>query len=190
MHCRELPRVHGGACRPGRQTHPRSTTNICYSGCYRSPISDIIESLNEQGDALRLHFEAVVAAVELPVQRGKLKLRIKTFLGNPLCRGVDELCTKQLESRQLLFEEMKYMKDALMESHSEKMELLTENFSLKKENNRLEKENLRLDCRLLDCHSKERSRVVAICDQRNSALMHYCTTTNSNRDPPKLRPWQ
>jgi hypothetical protein len=101
-----------------------------------------------------------------------LKKRINTFLKNPLCRGVDELCTKQLESRQLLFGEMKYMKDAFMESHSEKMELLTENFSLKKENARLDKENDRLDC-LLDYHSKERSRVVAICDQRNSALMHY-----------------
>jgi hypothetical protein len=30
----------------------------------------------------------------LPVPRGKLKNRIKTFCGNPLMRGVDELCTK------------------------------------------------------------------------------------------------
>jgi hypothetical protein len=51
------------------------------------------DSINEQGEALRLHFEAVVVAVELPVAWGKLKNRIKTFLGNPLCRGVDELCT-------------------------------------------------------------------------------------------------
>jgi hypothetical protein len=28
-----------------------------------SPLSDIIDSINEQGEALRLHFEAVVAAV-------------------------------------------------------------------------------------------------------------------------------
>jgi hypothetical protein len=69
-----------------------------------SPISVIIDIINGQGKALRLHFEAVVAAaVELPVPRGKLELRIKTFLGNPLCRGVDELCTKQLESRKELF---------------------------------------------------------------------------------------
>jgi hypothetical protein len=66
-----------------------------------SPLSDIIEVINEQGEALRLHFDAVVAAVELPVARGKLKLRIKTFLGNSLCRGVDGLCTKQLESRKV-----------------------------------------------------------------------------------------
>jgi hypothetical protein len=58
-----------------------------------------IGSINEQGKALRLHFEAVVAAVELPVPRGELKNRIKTFLGNPLCRGVDELCTELLDAR-------------------------------------------------------------------------------------------
>jgi hypothetical protein len=68
------------------------------------------------------------------VPRGKLKNRTNTFLKNPLCRGADELCTKQLESRQLLFAEMKYMKDALMESTSENLELLTENFRLKKLN--------------------------------------------------------
>jgi hypothetical protein len=62
-----------------------------------------VSSINaQQGEALRLHFEAVVAGVELAVPRGELKNRIKTFLGNPLCRGVDELCTKQLESRQEL----------------------------------------------------------------------------------------
>jgi hypothetical protein len=37
------------------------------ASCYRSPISVVIDSLNEQGHALRLHFEAVIAAVELPV---------------------------------------------------------------------------------------------------------------------------
>jgi hypothetical protein len=111
----------------------------------------IIGSTNEQGDALRLHFEAVVAAVELPVPRGKSKNRIKTFLGNPLCRGVDELCTKQLESpRCLLFAEMKVMKYAFMKSNSENLELCRElvvcigsreKFELKTENNRLKKEN-------------------------------------------------
>ena len=44
----------------------------------------IIDSINEQGCALRLHFEAVVAAVELPVPRGKLKSRIKTSWGGAL----------------------------------------------------------------------------------------------------------
>jgi hypothetical protein len=50
----------------------------------------------------------------------------------------------------------------LLSQHSE---LLRENIGLKKENDRLEKENFRLDC-LLNCHSKERSGVLAICDQR------------------------
>jgi hypothetical protein len=36
----------------------------------------------------------------------------------------------------------------------------------------LQKENFGLDC-LLNYHSKERSGVLAISDQRNSALMHY-----------------
>jgi hypothetical protein len=67
-----------------------------------SPLSDIIGSINDQGEALRLHFEAVVAAVELPVARGKLKNRIKTFLGNPLCRGVDELCTQSCLMRAIV----------------------------------------------------------------------------------------
>jgi hypothetical protein len=71
---------------------------IC--SCYRSPISDIIDIINEQGEALRLHFEAVVAAVELTVPRGKLKLRTKTFLGKPLCRGVGGLCTELLALRK------------------------------------------------------------------------------------------
>jgi hypothetical protein len=56
------------------------------------------------------------------VARGELKNRIKTFLGNPLCRGVDDLRTKQLESRCLLFSEMKVMKGAFMKSNSENME--------------------------------------------------------------------
>jgi hypothetical protein len=137
-----------------------------------SPFSDIIDIINEQGDALRLHFEAVVAAVELPVARGKLKLRIKTFLGNPLCRGVDELCTKQLKSRQLLFEDCKVFKGAFMKSHSEKMELLTENFELTKENDRLKKENSRQDM-LLFYYTQEKMALVHLSEQHESGLMHY-----------------
>jgi hypothetical protein len=49
--------------------------------------------------------------------------RIRTFLGNPLCRGVDVLCTKQLESRITLFAELEFMNDAFMTSSSEHMEL-------------------------------------------------------------------
>jgi hypothetical protein len=65
--------------------------------------------------------EAVIAAVELPAPRGKLKNRINTFLKNPLYRGVDELCTKQLESRCLLFAKLKAMKDAFMKSNSDNL---------------------------------------------------------------------
>jgi hypothetical protein len=114
-----------------------------------SPILVAIDSTNEQGNALRLHFEVVVAAVELPVARGKLKNRINTFLKNPLCRGVDELCTKQLESRCLLLAEMKAMKDAFMTSDSENLEYHRENIGLKEENDGLKKENDRPDT-LLD----------------------------------------
>jgi hypothetical protein len=52
------------------------------------------DSLDDQGEALKRHFNAVIAACELPVPRGELKNRIKTFLGNPLMRGVDGPCTK------------------------------------------------------------------------------------------------
>jgi hypothetical protein len=61
------------------------------------------------------------------VARGKLKNRTKTFLANPLCRGVDALCTKQLESRAMLFADVEFFKDDAMTSKSETMELLREN---------------------------------------------------------------
>jgi hypothetical protein len=69
------------------------------------PISDIIDSIDDQAqgsEALRRHFEAVgllPPCAELPIPRGKLKNRTKTFLGNPLCRGVDELCIELLNAR-------------------------------------------------------------------------------------------
>jgi hypothetical protein len=135
-----------------------------------------IYSINEQGEALRLHFEAVVAAVELPVPRGKLENRIKTFLGNPLCRVVDELCTKQLESRKELFVGCQFFKDAFMKSHSEKSELFRENNRLEKENMGLEKENFRQDV-LLDYWTKQRSGVLAISDQSESVLMNALQRT-------------
>jgi hypothetical protein len=129
--------------------------------------------MSSQGEALRLHFEAAIAAVELPVPRGKLKNRINaSFLKNPLCRGVDELCTKQLESRCLLFAEVKVMKDALMKSNSDKLEYLTENFELKKENGRLEKENFRQDM-LFENSRNETTGLMDISDQTESVLMHY-----------------
>jgi hypothetical protein len=143
------------------------------AGYSSSPISDIIDIINEQGEALKLHFEAVVAAVELPVARGKLKPRTRTFLGNSLCRGVDELCTELLDTRKgcvaQLLEVLKKLEVALTEN----LELKTKDFGLKTEIvELLQKENFRPDC-LLDYWRKERSGMLAISDQRNSALMHY-----------------
>jgi hypothetical protein len=92
---------------------------LAIAGCSSSPILVIIDSTNEQGGATRLHFEAVVAAVELPVARGKLELRIKTFLANPLCRGVDELCTQKVK-------DFAVVAVCLEETMSEKTELHTQ----------------------------------------------------------------
>jgi hypothetical protein len=61
-------------------------------------------------------FEALIAAYELAVPRGKLKNRINMFLSNPLCRGVDGL--KQMESRAKLFFEMEVMKYAVVNCYS------------------------------------------------------------------------
>ena len=55
-----------------------------------------------------------------------MKNRINTFLKNPLCRGVVELYTKQLESRVTLFAEMQAMKGAFMTSFSENLEVCRE----------------------------------------------------------------
>jgi hypothetical protein len=115
------------------------------AGYSSSPISEIINIINEQGDALRLHFESVIAAVELPVPRGKLKNRIKTFLGNPLCRGVDELCTELLNARGRLMASSLDRVERLRGILSQNTELLRENIGLKKLNARLGKENDRLD---------------------------------------------
>jgi hypothetical protein len=110
--------------------------------------------------------------VELPVPRGNLKNKINAFLKNPLCRGADELCTKQLESRKELLVDCQFFKDAFMKSHSEKSELFRGNNRLEKENMRLEKENFRQDMPL-DYWTKQRSGVLAISDQSESVLMHY-----------------
>jgi hypothetical protein len=110
------------------------------------PLSDIIDSINEQGGALRPHFEAVVAAVELPVAHGKLKNRIKTSLGNPLCRGVDELCTELLNARGCLMVSSLDRVERLRGILSQNTELLLrETIGLKKLNAGLGKENDRLD---------------------------------------------
>jgi hypothetical protein len=110
--------------------------------------------------------------VELPVPRGNLKNKINAFLKNPLCRGVDELCTKQLESRGKLLADVEFMKDALMKSNSENLEYLTENFELKEENERLEKENSRQDM-LLFYYTQEKMAWVHLGEQHESVLMHY-----------------
>jgi hypothetical protein len=126
-----------------------------------------IASINDQVEALGRNFEAVIAACELPVPRDKLKNRIKTFLflGNPRCRGVDELCTtNQLESRRLLFAELEEMKDDLMASNSHNLRLV----SRLSETHRLEVGNRRLE-------ALERDMLAGTClrEQQESVLMHY-----------------
>jgi hypothetical protein len=165
-------RVPGRAFPLAARTPPLSFTNIGFPACSRSPVLVAIDSINEQGEALRLYFEAVVAAVELSVPRGKLKNRIKTFLGNPLCRGADELCTKQLETRQGLFVDCQFFKDALMKSNSENLEYLAEKFELKEENDRLKKENSRQDM-LLFYYTQEKKALLYLGEQRESVQMHY-----------------
>jgi hypothetical protein len=165
----------GGLSRWPLEPPPLSFTNIGFPACSRSPVLVAIDSINEQGEALRLYFEAVVAAVELSVPRGKLKNRIKTFLGNPLCRGADELCTKQLETRQGLFVDCQFFKDALMKSNSENLEYpgyLAEKFELKEENDRLKKENSRQDM-LLFYYTQEKKALLYLGEQRESVQMHY-----------------
>jgi hypothetical protein len=68
---RHAARAIAGNSRPRGGFPAVSFTNFEFPACFRSPlcISDIIDSINEQGEALRLHFEAVVAAVELPIPR-------------------------------------------------------------------------------------------------------------------------
>jgi hypothetical protein len=80
------------------------------------------------------------------VARGKLKNRIKTFLGSPLCRGADELRTKQLASRCSLFAEMEVLKGNFMDGvqfgdQRQWRELCRENFELKTDNDRLKRGN-------------------------------------------------
>jgi hypothetical protein len=107
-------------------------------------------------------------------------------LGNPLCRGVDELCTELLDTRKgcvaQLLDHLKRFEVALTED----LELKRKDFGLKTEIFELQKENFRLDC-LLNYHSKEEA---GCWPSPTRAKMCSCTTTNSNRDPPKWRPWQ
>ena len=82
-----------------------------------------------------------MAAVELPVARGKLKNRTNTFLGNPLCRGVDGLCTELLNARRGFVAQMLEHLERLVVVDNENLELHREEFRLKEENDRLKKEN-------------------------------------------------
>jgi hypothetical protein len=91
----------------GCSNPPLSIPDIGDRCLYRSPKSELIESLDGQGEALKRHFNAVIAACELPVPRGKLKNLIKTFCGDPLMRGVDELCTKLDEECEEMMNSMR-----------------------------------------------------------------------------------
>jgi hypothetical protein len=112
-YCRELEATGGLSCRENKPpfTNPSFGNLVACVGPYNLPALAIIQSPADQGLALRSHFEALIAACELSGPRSKLKNRINTFLNNQLCRGVDELCTKQLESRDALFANLTAMKE-------------------------------------------------------------------------------
>jgi hypothetical protein len=115
-----------------------------------------------------------VAAVELPVPRGKLKNRIKTFLGNPLCRGVDELCTELLNARDSLMASSFDRAERLRGVLSQTTGLLRENLGLQKLNARPGKENDKLDLDLLVIFvSREIETQACQVLQSESVLMHY-----------------
>jgi hypothetical protein len=139
---------------------------------YSSPILVTIDSLNEQGDALGLHFESVIAAVELPVARGKLKNKIKTFLANPLCRGVDELCTKQAGDFAIVAVDLERTISEGTELYRKAGYVTDECLVLCKENRALLAENEGLED-LVELAVATNDRNNGVVRQYQSALMHY-----------------
>jgi hypothetical protein len=133
-----------------------------------------------------------VAAVELPVARGKLKNRIKTFLGNPLCRGVDELCTELLNACDGFVAQMLENLERLREFFFREpgaLELRRKEFGLKMENTRLKKETSRQD-KLLCYYTQEKRALMYLREQREAVLMYYNELQSCSRDRPKWKPWR
>jgi hypothetical protein len=136
----------GRACPLAAQT-PLSFTNIYrvsggLTDHLRSPRSETIDSLGDQGEALKRHFNAVIAAFDLSVPRGELKNTIKTFLGNPLCRGVDELCTKLDEECAKVIISMQGWESAINNGHDLLMEYSDQCRGYKEQNTILLRDNM------------------------------------------------
>jgi hypothetical protein len=120
----------------------------------------------------RTRFEALIAACELSGPRGKLKNRINTFLNNQLCRGVDELCTKQLESRDALFTKLTAMKEDVDSSHSQIEVLKKEKAAAVALSKDLQRQNNRLEW--LQSYIEEDVRThKSVREQHEGVLMHY-----------------
>jgi len=174
-YCRELEATGGGAFLPGNKppfTNPSFGNLVACVGPYNLPALAIIQSPADQGLALRSHFEALIAACELSGPRGKLKNRINTFLNNQLCRGVDELCTKQLESRDALFTKLTAMKEDVDSSHSQIEVLKKEKAAAVALSKDLQRQNNRLEW--LQSYIEEDVRThKSVREQHEGVLMHY-----------------
>jgi hypothetical protein len=173
-YCRELETTGGLSCRGNKPpfTNPsfRQSGDLCRP--YKVPALAIIQSPADQGLALRSHFEALIAACELSGPRGKLKNRINTFLNNQLCRGVDELCTKQLESRDALFTKLTAMKEDVDSSHSQIEVLKKEKAAAVALSKDLQRQNNRLEW--LQSYIEEDVRThKSVREQHEGVLMHY-----------------
>ena len=105
-----------------------------------------------------------------------MKNRINTFLSNPLCRGVDELCTKQLESRDALFVKLAVMKEDVDSSHSQMAVLQKEKAAAVALSNSLQIENVRIEW--LQSYIEKHLRVgKGLRGQCESALMRALQRT-------------
>jgi hypothetical protein len=108
------------------------------------------------------------------VARGKLKNRTKTFLANPLCRGVDELCKKQAEDIMELQAHVSY---GICET--EKMASTAENVAeqcvvMCKENRAMLAENERPEDLVAGIgYMDANDRNNGVIRQYQRALMHY-----------------
>jgi hypothetical protein len=96
----------------------------------------------------------------------------KTFLGNPLCRGVDELCTELLNACDGFVANLIENPERLGVVLSENLELRREEFGLKTENERPEKENNRQDM-LLFYYTEGKMALMYLGEQHEAVLMHY-----------------
>jgi hypothetical protein len=110
--------------------------------------------------------------VELPVARGELNNRTKTFLVNPLCRGVDELCTKQAEDFAVVYVELQRYRSEELEPFRNTDYVAEQCVVLCKENRALLAENEGLEG-LVELAMAANDRNNGVIRQYQSALMYY-----------------